>query len=51
MSTDEELEQLHRKIHYLMDRQAILDCIASHARGHDRHDADMFTGPTTTTIR
>ncbi|MGO8861425.1 MAG: nuclear transport factor 2 family protein [Acidimicrobiales bacterium] len=43
MSADEELEQLHRKIDYLMDRQAILDCIASHARGHDRHDSEMIT--------
>ena len=42
MSAD-ELEQLQRKIAYLMDRQAILDCIASHARGHDRHDSEMIT--------
>jgi ketosteroid isomerase-like protein len=41
MSDGEELEHLHRKIDYLMDRQAIF--IASHARGHDRHDAEMIT--------
>jgi ketosteroid isomerase-like protein len=43
MSPGEEMEQLHRKIDYLMDRQGILDCIASHARGHDRHDAEVIT--------
>ena len=42
MSAD-ELEQLRRDVTYLMDRQAILDCIASHARGHDRHDSEMIT--------
>jgi ketosteroid isomerase-like protein len=42
MSAD-DLSELQRKIDYLMDRQAIHDCIASHARGHDRHDADMIT--------
>ena len=26
-----------------MDRQAILDCVASHAHGHDRHDSEMIT--------
>jgi hypothetical protein len=43
MSTGEDLEDLRRDIRYLMDRQAILDCIASHARGHDRHDSDLLT--------
>ena len=42
MSAD-ELEQLRRDVAYLMDRQAILDCIASHARGHDRHDSELLT--------
>lgn len=28
---------------YLMDRTAILDCISSHSRGHDRHDAELLT--------
>jgi len=42
MSTD-DLEQLRRDVAYLMDRQAILDCIASHDRGHDRHDSQMLT--------
>src|SRR5215510_10638361 len=42
MSPD-DLEQLRRDIAYLMDRQAILDCVASHARGCDRHDAAVLT--------
>jgi hypothetical protein len=41
--TDLELEQLQRDVVYLLDRQAIFDCIASHARGHDRHDSEMIT--------
>jgi len=41
--TDVELKELRDKIDYLADRQAIIDCIASHARGHDRHDADIIT--------
>jgi ketosteroid isomerase-like protein len=40
---DERLAALERKVDHLMDRQAILDCIASHARGHDRHDAELIT--------
>ncbi len=42
MSGD-DLQDLQRRIEYLMDRQAILDCISAHARGHDRHDADIIT--------
>ncbi len=38
-----ELEQLRRDVQYLKDRQAIYDCIARHARGHDRHDVDLLT--------
>jgi hypothetical protein len=39
----EEFEQLRRDVQYLKDRQAIYDCIALHARGHDRHDVDILT--------
>jgi SnoaL-like domain len=42
MSTDTRLEQLQRDVRYLLDRQAILDCIARHARGHDRHDVELL---------
>jgi SnoaL-like protein len=41
--TDDELRELRRDVDHMMDRQAILDCIASHARGHDRHDTDLIT--------
>jgi len=38
-----DLERLRDDVQYLMDRSAILDCISAHARGHDRHDAEMIT--------
>lgn len=38
-----DLEQLQRDVRHLKDRQEILDCIARHARGHDRHDVDLLT--------
>ena len=40
---DDELVELQRDVQYLKDRQAIADCIASHARGCDRHDVDLLT--------
>src|SRR5579859_4225787 len=40
---EDEAGRLRRHVQYLMDRTAILDCIASHARGCDRHDADLIT--------
>jgi hypothetical protein len=43
MSVDDSLEQLRRDVQYLKDRQAILDCISLHARGHDRHDVELLT--------
>src|SRR5262249_3584727 len=39
---DAALEQLGNDVRYLLDRTAILDCIARHARGHDRHDVDLI---------
>ena len=36
-----ELDQLRRQVRYLMDRSAVLDCISTHSRGHDRHDVDL----------
>ena len=38
-----ELESIRRDVDYLMDRMAISDCIATHARGCDRHDVDLIT--------
>ncbi|NUU24993.1 MAG: nuclear transport factor 2 family protein [Streptomycetaceae bacterium] len=40
---DGQLADLRRDVRYLMDRTAILDCIAAHARGHDRFDVDLLT--------
>ena len=34
---------LERDVRYLMDRTQILDCVARHARGCDRHDIDLIT--------
>lgn len=39
----DELAQLREDVRYLMDRQAIVDCIAQHARGQDRHDVELLT--------
>jgi SnoaL-like domain len=38
-----ELAEVRRDVAYLMDRTAIMDCIAGHARGCDRHDVDLIT--------
>ncbi|MFI8075848.1 nuclear transport factor 2 family protein [Streptomyces sp. NPDC086033] len=44
MSGDEELlARLERQVRNLKDRQEILDCVARHAHGHDRFDADLLT--------
>ena len=39
-----DLEELWRDVRYLKDRAEILDSIARHARGCDRHDPDLITG-------
>jgi len=41
--TGDELAALRRDVQYLKDRAEILDCIARHARGCDRHDADLIS--------
>jgi hypothetical protein len=38
-----DLKRLRADVQYLMDRTAILDCISTHARGHDRHDSQLIT--------
>lgn len=44
MSDNEDrLAALERKLQYLSDRQAIVDCIARNARGCDRHDPQMLS--------
>jgi hypothetical protein len=42
MADDTDLALLRRDVQYLLDRTAILDCIARHARGCDRHDVDLI---------
>ncbi|HTV96202.1 MAG TPA: nuclear transport factor 2 family protein [Steroidobacteraceae bacterium] len=42
MDNEQRLAQLERKIQYLTDRTAILDCIARNARGCDRHDRELL---------
>lgn len=44
MDSEQRLAELERKVQYVTDRQAILDCIARNARGCDRHDADLLAG-------
>ncbi|MDQ1725833.1 MAG: hypothetical protein QOG52_2861, partial [Frankiaceae bacterium] len=43
MNSEAELDVLRRRVQNLEDRAAILDCIATHARGCDRHDVDLLT--------
>lgn len=43
MTADTDLSLLRRDVQYLLDRAAIYDCIARHARGCDRHDADLIS--------
>lgn len=41
---DDDLAGLRRDVQHLKDRAAILDCIAAHARGCDRHDVEVLAG-------
>ena len=43
MPDADPLHELRRDVQYLMDRLAILDCVASLSRGTDRHDSDLMT--------
>lgn len=40
--SDDETARLSRDVRYLLDRTEILDCVSRHARGCDRHDADLI---------
>jgi len=40
---DVDLDALRKDVGYLMDRSAIADVIARHARGCDRHDAELIS--------
>jgi hypothetical protein len=43
VNVEAELDQLRRKVQHLEDRAAIVERIATHARGCDRHDVDLLT--------
>jgi len=43
VSTESEFERLRSRVEHLEDRAAILDCIAAHARGCDRHDVALLS--------
>ncbi|MCP3810943.1 nuclear transport factor 2 family protein [Mycobacteriaceae bacterium Msp059] len=42
MTVDSALDGLQRDVRFLLDRTEILDCVARHARGCDRHDVDLI---------
>ncbi len=42
MMDEADFGALERKVQHLEDRAAILDCIANHARGCDRHDVELL---------
>ena len=42
--SEDRIERLEKRLAYLEDRQAIIDCIARNARGCDRHDSEMLAG-------
>jgi len=43
MDVEAQLTDLRREVEHLKDRAEIVDCIARHARGCDRHDVDLVT--------
>jgi hypothetical protein len=43
MDSEARIAKLEKQLQYLMDRTAILDCIARNARGCDRHDSEVLS--------
>ena len=43
MTAEPTIDALQGDVRYLLDRTEILDCVARHARGCDRHDVDLIT--------
>ena len=39
-----ELDALRRDVRWLKDRAEVLDVVATHARGCDRHDVELLSG-------
>lgn len=44
MTTEPDIGQFVKEFQYWRDRQAVLDVVMKHARGHDRHDVDLMNG-------
>ncbi len=42
MTDSIDLEQLRKRVQYLEDRTAVLDCVMNQSRGHDRHDTELM---------
>jgi hypothetical protein len=42
MISEADFAQLQKDVAEMKDRQAILDCIMRHSRGHDRHDSPVM---------
>ncbi|MCB2078716.1 MAG: nuclear transport factor 2 family protein [Novosphingobium sp.] len=42
--SNERIDELERKLQYLIDRQEILDCLTRTSRGNDRFDKDLIVG-------
>jgi hypothetical protein len=40
-----DVERLAKQVQWLLDREAIQDCVYRYARGLDRHDPEMFASP------
>jgi len=40
-----DVERLAAQVQYLLDRDAIWDCVYRYARGLDRHDPEIFASP------
>lgn len=40
-----DIERLAEQVQYLLDRDAIWDCVYRYARGLDRHDPEIFASP------
>ena len=43
MDDAEELDALRRDVRWLKDRAEVLDVVATHARGCDRHDVELLS--------
>lgn len=42
MTDTGDLESLRQRLQYVEDRWAVLDCVMTQSRGHDRHDTELM---------